>query len=348
MLTVMRTKGEGAVKTTLERAQARYGELTMARAVAFVPACNAVEALSRLVNVGPGDRIVAFMDDFEGPLRDAFATGDLRLLDTPAADAFVSASSGHAPSYGDDASARLVWFVNSIGGNGLRVPDLRGLGRAARSCGALLVVDNTVASYYGCRPLQLGAGLSLEAMDRLCGGQAPRKLVAVSVARSQLKRHRVDAMAEAAWRLFEDALPALEAISDDESSLIEASLEISSMRMQMHIDRARALAEYLAANEAVPSVSYPGLASHPDHLVASGVLMHGFGPAIDFVLPEGLSAGEAIDALPDGFRTSPAGGRVTRVSPLFGRDGRALRLFAGIDDPLQTASELDRVLRARR
>ena len=76
----------------------------------------------------------------------------------------------------------------------------RALGRAAREAHALPVVDNTVASAFGCDPLRLGAALSLEALDRVCAGKAPRKLVAASVARSQLKRHRVDAAAECTMR----------------------------------------------------------------------------------------------------------------------------------------------------
>ena len=111
--------------------------------------------------------------------------------------AFAAASEGFDASF-DAEGPHLWWFVNSIGGFGLRVPDLRALGRAAREAHALLVVDNTVASIFGCDPLRLGAVLSLEALDRVFAGEAPRKLVVASVGRSQLKRHRVDAAASAA------------------------------------------------------------------------------------------------------------------------------------------------------
>ena len=114
--------------------------------------------------------------------------------------------------------------------------------------------------------------------------------------------------------------------------------------MQAHFDRARALAEYLAANEMVRDVRYPGLSSHPDHAVATGILEHGFGPAVEFDLIE-RSAGELFDALPDEFRTSPAGGPITRLSAPRGKQGSTIRLFAGTDDPLIVAATLDNALR---
>ena len=234
--------------------------------------------------------------------------------------------------------------MNSIGGFDLRVPDLRALGRAAREAHALLVVDNTVASAFGCDPLRLGAVLSLEALDRVCAGRAPRKLVAASVARSQLKRHRVDAAAECAHALLESCGLAKLNLPSDEADVLERGLSSLNVRMQAHFDRARALAEYLAANEMVRNVRYPGLSSHPDHVVATGILEHGFGPAVEFDLIE-RSAGELFDALPGEFRTSSAGGATTRLSAPRGKQGSTIRLFAGTDDPLVVAATLDTALR---
>lgn len=293
--------------------------------------------------VQPGDRLVAFADDFA----DAFACGfdgcDVALVGEPAAAAFAATSEGFDASF-DAEGPHLWWFVNSIGGFGLRVPDLRALGRAARESHALLVVDNTVSGVFGCNPLRLGAVLSLEALDRVCAGVAPRKLVAASVARSQLKRHRVDAAAECAHALLADCGASALDLSVNETCMLERGLSSLDARMQAHFDRARALAEYLAANEMVRNVRYPGLTSHPDHAVATGILEHGFGPAVEFDLIE-RSAGDLFDALPGEFRTSPAGGATTRLSAPRGKQGSTTRLFAGTDDPLQVAATLDNALR---
>ena len=324
----------------LEEAWAARAGAREARLVAgpHVPA-----ALSLLGIVRPGDRLVAFADDFA----DAFARGfdgcNVALVGEPAAATIAAASEGFDASF-DAEGPHLWWFVNSIGGFGLRAPDLRALGRAAREAHALLVVDNTVASVFGCDPLRLGAVLSLEVLDRVCAGEAPRKLVAASVARSQLKRHRVDAAAECAHALLADCGASALGLSAEETDVLERGLSSLDARMQAHFDRARALAEYLAANEMVCNVRYPGLGSHPDHAVATGILEHGFGPAVEFDLIE-RSAGQLFDTLPGEFRTSPAGGATTRLSAPRGKQGSTIRLFAGTDDPLAVAATLDNALR---
>lgn len=316
---------------------------TGAREARLLAAPHVPAGLSQLGIVRPGDRLVAFADDFV----DAFASGfdccDVALVGSPSAEAFAAASEGFDASF-DAEGPHLWWFVNSIGGFGLRVPDLRTLGRAAREAHALLVVDNTVASAFGCDPLRLGAVLSLEALDRVCAGNASRKLVAVSVARSQLKRHRVDAAAECVHVLFEGCGLGKLGLPTDEAGVLERGLDSLDTRMQAHFDRARALAEYLAANEMVRNVRYPGLSSHPDHAVATGILEHGFGPAVEFDLI-GCNAGEFFSMLPDEFRTSSAGGAITRLSAPHGKQATTIRLFAGTDNPLQVAAILDNALR---
>lgn len=314
-----------------------------AREARLLAAPHVPAALSQLGIVRPGDRLVAFADDFTEAFAHCFDGRDVALAGSPSADAFTAASEVFDASF-DAEGPHLWWFVNSIGGFGLRVPDLRTLGRAAREAHALLVVDNTVADVFGCDPLRLGAVLSLEALDRACAGVAPRKLVAASVARSQLKRHRVDATAECAHALLEGCGASAFDLSTEEADVLERGLSSLDARMQAHFDRARALAEYLAANEMVRDVRYPGLSSHPDHAVATGILEHGFGPAVEFDLIE-CSAGELFDALSGEFRTSPAGGATTRLSAPRGKQGNTIRLFAGTDNPLVVASTLDNALR---
>lgn len=314
-----------------------------AREARLVAASHVPAALSLLGIVRPGDRLVAFADDFADAFARGFDACDVVLVGPPSVAAFAAASEGFDASF-DAEGPHLWWFVNSIGGFGLRVPDLRALGRAAREARALLIVDNTVASAFGCEPLRLGAALSLEALDRVCAGKAPRKLVAASVARSQLKRHRVDAAAECAHDLLEGCGTSALDLSTEEADVLERGLSSLDSRMQAHFDCARALAEYLAANEMVRNVRYPGLSSHPDHAVATGILEHGFGPAVEFDLMD-CTACEFFSILPDEFRASAAGGATTRLSAPRGKQGSTIRLFAGTDNPLVVASTLDNALR---
>ncbi len=334
---------KGRCRVDVQQLEDAWTARVGAREARLLAASHVPAALSLLGIVRSGDRLVAFADDFA----DAFASGfdccDVALVGSPSVEAFAAASENFDASF-DAEGPNLWWFVNSIGGFGLRVPDLRALGRAAREARALLVVDNTVAGVFGCDPLRLGAVLSLEALDRVCAGKAPRKLVAASVARSQLKRHRVDAATECAHALFAGCGALALDLSTEDADVLERGLSTLDARMQAHFDRARALAEYLAANEMVRNVRYPGLSSHPDHAVATGILEHGFGPAVEFDLIE-CGARELFDALPGEFRTSPAGGATTRLSAPRGKQGSTIRLFAGTDNPLVVAATLDNALR---
>lgn len=334
---------KGRCLVDVQQLEEAWAVRTGARGARLVAASHVPAALSQLGIVRPGDLLVAFADDFTDAFAHGFDGCDVALVGSPSAEAFAAASEGFDASF-DAEWPHLWWFVNSIGGFGLRVPDLRALGRASREAHALLVVDNTVASAFGCDPLRLGAVLSLEALDRVCAGKAPRKLVAASVARSQLKRHRVDAAAECAHTLFAGCGALALDLSTEEAQVLERGLSSLDARMQAHFDRARALDEYLAANEMVRNVRYPGLSSHPDHAVATGILEHGFGPAVEFDLIE-RSADDLFDVLPGEFRTSPAGGATTRLSAPRGKQGSTVRLFAGTDDPLVVASALDNALR---
>lgn len=334
---------KGRCLVDVQQLEETWALRTGAREARLVAAPHVPAALSLLGIVRPGDRLVAFADEFADAFARGFDACDVVLVGEPSIAAFTAASEGFDASF-DAEGPHLWWFVNSIGGFGLRVPDLRALGRAAREARALLAVDNTVAGLFGCDPLRLGAALSLEALDRVCAGMAPRKLVVASVARSQLKRHRVDAAAECAHALLEGCGLAKLDLTADEAAVLERGLSSLNARMQAHFDRARALAEYLAANEMVRNVRYPGLSSHPDHAVATGILEHGFGPAVEFDLIE-RSAGELFDALPGEFRTSSAGGATTRLSAPRGKQGSTIRLYAGTDNPLVVASTLDNALR---
>ena len=322
---------KGRCRVDVQQLEEAWAARAGAREARLAAAPHVPAALSLLGIVRPGDRLVAFADDFADAFARGFECCDVAMVEEPSVAAFTAASEGFDASF-EVEGPHLWWFVNSIGGFGLRVPDLRALGRAAREAHALLVVDNTVAGVFGCDSLRLGAVLSLEALDRVCAGRAP------------LKRHRVDAAAECAHALLEGCGLVKLDLPADEAGVLERGLDSLDARIQAHFDRARALAEYLAANEMVHAVRYPGLSSHPDHAVATGILEHGFGPAVEFDLIE-RSAGDLFDALPGEFRTSPAGGATTRLSAPRGKQGSTIRLFAGTDDPLVVASTLDNALR---
>ncbi len=110
---------------------------------------------------------------------------------------------------------------------------------------------------------------------------------------------------------------AFDAIPDDRKSQLLDSLERAvdgiAAISQRRFDNARAIAEYLAANEMCARVSYPGLASHPDHALAASVLQHGFGPMVEFEPASGIRAADFVRALPERLRNSAPPIRKTTI-----------------------------------
>ncbi len=122
-----------------------------------------------------------------------------------------------------------------------------------------------------------------------------------------------------------------------------AEYDSVSTRMQRHFDHARALAEYLACCDGLIRVDYPGLATHPDRAQAERGRRHRVGPAVDFDHPGGwgATAGDFIGRCRLSGRDCHAGGPRTRLHARDGWQGSAVRIFAGLDDPLAIADDLE-------
>ena len=349
-----------------ELAQA-YASAQGARSAWFVRAKHVPETIAKLGLVGPSDRLVVRANDFTDAYLHHFGAGVLTFAKDVTARAFLDATAssphpaaggpkeGHA-SYADGAGARfdrLFWLVSSIGCRGLRVPDIRELAAAAREAGAILMVDNTVASSWGCQPLLLGAHVTFEALDRVAAGALSAKAVAIAVARDVIgrgRKQRIDGIAHQAYCLLAQRLGGefsqlVFNVDDFDLGIIGRGLATLSDRMQRHVDHARVIAEYLAAHPQIPHVDYPGLPVHPDHEVATRMLVRGFGPAVDFELPENVNAARFMACCPCANRTHPAGGAATRLSPLCGDESHYIRLFAGLDDPIDIVDSLEQAMR---
>lgn len=344
-----------------------YAAAQGARRAWFLRARNVAEAIAKLGIIGPGDRLVMRATDEIDDFCAQFGSRSLSFAADLTPEAYVAATNAHVhpaarrsveghASYADGAGAsfdRLFWLVESIGCRGLRVPDIRALADAARAAGAILLVDNTVPSSWGCHPLALGAHVAFEALDRFAAGLLRAPVVAIAVARDRRGRAgkaRRDDGAHGAYcllaqRLGGEMTHAVSDIDGQDVAAIADGLGSLEGRMQRHVDHARVVAEYLAASPAVGRVGYPGLKGHPDNDVAARTLMHGFGPAVDFELPEHVSAGAFIAVCPCSNRSLPAGGSATRLSPLRGDDSRFIRLFAGLDDPLDIVDSLEQAMR---
>jgi cystathionine gamma-lyase len=235
--------------------------------------------------------------------------------------------------------ASLV-LVETPSNPGLDVCDLARVAEAAHTAGALLAVDNTLATPLGQRPLDLGADLSVTSGTKMLSGHSD-VLLGVATAASEEVAERLEW-----WRSHSGAI-----IGPMEAWLAHRSLATLDVRVERQCSNALALAELLAARDDVESVRYPGLPQDPSHAVASRQ-MRRFGPVVCFDLGSEARA-QAFLAACELVIEATSFGPVHTTAERRGRWGSDavpegfIRLSAGCEDPddlrEDIAAALDRV-----
>ena len=178
-----------------------------------------------------------------------------------------------------------VLYAESIANPTIVVVDHAALAGLAHRHGAAYVVDNTFASPYVCRPLELGADLVIESATKWLGGHSD---VMGGLVAGDARRVKTVA------RIQTDTGATLAPFS---AFLILRGIQTLAIRLDRHASTALALAAWLERQPGVQRVSYPGLPSHPQHAVAERQFRLG-GGMLAFELSGGRNAGPAfIDAL---------------------------------------------------
>jgi O-acetylhomoserine (thiol)-lyase len=213
-----------------------------------------------------------------------------------------------------DGGTRLL-FVETIGNPRLDVPNFEALADIAHSAGIPLVVDNTFgAAGILSRPIDFGADIIVHSATKWIGGHGTAiGGVVVDAGKfdwaSPTSRTRfpefsspdpsyhglvyTEAFGPAAFiiklrvQLLRDLGPAL---SPFNSFLFLQGLETLPLRIQRHSSNALAIATWLAQDQRVEWVSYPGLETHPEHKNAARYLSGGFGGVLTF----GVKGGHAV------------------------------------------------------
>lgn len=172
-----------------------------------------------------------------------------------------------------------VVYLETPGNPVLAVCDLAACARLARQAGATSICDNTFATPVNQRPLELGIDIVVHAATKyLCGhGDAVGGLVVG-------KRDFIERVRTHTLRYFGGILAPFNAY------LILRGTTTLPLRMRQHNANALAVARFLEQHPKVAYVSYPGLASHPQHAIAQKQ-MRGFGGMVSFDLKGGLEAG---------------------------------------------------------
>ncbi|MCH0538802.1 cystathionine gamma-lyase [Streptomyces sp. MUM 203J] len=194
-----------------------------------------------------------------------------------------------APTGGDAqldvlAGARLLW-IETPSNPGLDVCDVRRLVKAAHGQGALVAVDNTLATPLGQRPLELGADFSVASGTKGLTGHGDILLGHVACLDADLTA------AVRRWRKLAGAIP-----GPMEAWLAHRSLATLQLRVDRQCENALLLARALADRDEVSGLRHPGLPGDPSHEVAAGQ-MRRFGSVVSFALADRERAERFLDAL---------------------------------------------------
>ncbi len=230
--------------------------------------------LDRLV---PGDHVVATNDLYGGThriFRQVFERYGIRFDLVDATDpGRVAAAIGERTRY-----VYLETPTNPL----LRLCDIRALAELAHARGALVIVDNTFATPYLQRPLELGADLVLHSMTKYLGGHS-------DVVAGALVGNDPRLREELAF--FQNAVGGQ--LGPMDAFLVLRGIKTLAVRMDRHCQNALRVAGWLEAQPGVERVIYPGLASHPQHALARQQ-MGGFGGMVSFELAGGVAAANAF------------------------------------------------------
>lgn len=242
--------------------------------------------------------------------------------------------------------AKLV-FVETPTNPLMRLTDLADAAAAARDAGALLAVDNTFATPWLQRPLELGADFAIHSTTKYLGGHSDLIGGAVVVRSSEL----ADALG---WQqMATGAVP-----GPMDCFLLLRSTKTLHVRMRAHCDNAARIAVFLDEHPAVDRVLYPGLPDHPQHQLARAQ-MRGFGGMLTldlgtreraermagrtrlFALAESLGGVESLISVP--ARMTHASVPQERRARMGLTDG-LVRLSVGIEDPDDLTADLQEAL----
>ncbi len=169
-----------------------------------------------------------------------------------------------------DERTRLVWLetpTNPL----LNVVDIRAVAEAAHRVGAVVVADNTFATPYLQRPLELGADIVVHSTTKYLGGHSD---VIGGWAGTN------DPTIAERLRFLQKSLGAVPGPFD--CWLVLRGIKTLALRMRRHCENAHAVAEFLDSHPAVEQVLYPGLPSHPGHELAARQ-MRDFGGMVSFL-----------------------------------------------------------------
>ncbi len=347
-------------------------------AVATASGMAALDTVTTLL-AEAGDNVVSSSDVYGGTRTYLAHTAgrrgvEARFVGTLDVDAYADAV--------DDRTAYV--HVETIGNPSLVTPDVERVAEVAHAAGAPLLVDNTFATPALCRPLEHGADLVWESTTKWLHGAGttiggvlvdggtfpwadqPERFPEVGGPNPAFhglvfaERFGDRAFAAAARHRAVRPVGSYQSPFDAWQTL--QGVETLPLRMARHCENAAAVADFLAADDRVAWVTYPGLSDHPTHEAAAELLEGGFGGMVAFGPAAGYEGARALCERTElaSFLANvgdaktlvihPASTTHAQLSEAEQRDSGVtpdlVRLSVGIEDPADVVADLDRALSA--
>jgi cystathionine beta-lyase/cystathionine gamma-synthase len=270
---------EGYVYTRYENPTTAALEATVANLEGAAEGLATASGMGAIATVllslaGTGDHVVAQHDLSGGTYSLLAHTAPRFGIEV----SFVDAGDPDAVRAAVGPTTRAI-YAETVANPTMTVADLPALAGAAGEAGLPLVVDNTVASPYLCRPIEHGAAVVVHSATKYLGGHSD--VVGGLALFADPERH------DAAWRTMIE----LGASPDPFAAwLVLRGVKTLALRMRAHGANARRLADLLDAHPKVARVHWPGLPSHPTAQLAAK-LLDGDPGMLSFDLEGGRAAG---------------------------------------------------------
>jgi len=264
------SRSQNPTRFALERALADLESGT--RGYAFASGLAAIATL--LDCLSPGDHVIASEDLYGGSFR---LFDKVRKRSAGLEFSFVDLADVAAVEAAITPKTRLIWAETPTNPM-LRLADLEAIAGLAKRRGVWAAADNTFASPYVQRPLELGFDVVMHSTTKYIGGHSDVVGGALVVGENTELRDQLT--------FLQNAVGAVAGPFD--SYLTLRGLKTLALRMQRHCENGMAVAQWLAARGDVREVIYPGLPSHPQHELAKRQMRGGFGGMITAVLDRDL------------------------------------------------------------
>jgi cystathionine gamma-synthase len=305
--------------------------------IAFSSGLGATTTLMHLVD--PGQRVVLIADVYGGVYRMTSQVYE------PKGYEFEYVPADQFPNLREhlDENTRMVW-IESPSNPLLNVVDIRAAADAAHEVGAILVVDNTFATPYLQRPLELGADVVVHSTTKYLGGHSDT--IGGFAATND------PTIAERLYFL-QKSLGAVPGPFD--SWLVLRGIKTLAVRMRKHCENATEIAVWLDHHPRVERVFYPGLPTHPGHAIAAHQ-MRDFGGMVSFLAESNEEAVALVERTKLFQLAESLGGveslievpaRMTHASTAnapFAAPGNLVRLSVGIESVEDLLSDLESAL----